>query len=95
MRNKMSIWVWHCDAQPDSYLFKGNPNIGIPPYHLGGVEHLLCGEQLVWEYTKHTLEMDVDIIWWNKRFPKQRVKPKSIMVEIRPFYKRKPKEKNE
>lgn len=89
---KLSIWVLYSDAPHGGYLFKGNPNRGVPPYHLGGIENLLCGEHLVWSYTRKVIENEAGIMWWNERFPQQRVKPKSIMVEMRPYYKRAKKE---
>ncbi len=95
MTQKQSIWVLCSDTPHCCYLFKGNPNSGVPgvpPYHLGGIENLLLGEVLVWEHTRSVLEKYIDIQWWNERFPKQRVKPKSIMVEMRPYYKRAKKE---
>ena len=92
MKDKMSIWVWYSDAPYSGYLFHGNPNHGVPPYHFGGIENLLFGDRLVWAHTRKVLEMDAGIMWWNERFPKQRVKPKSVMVEIRPYYKRIKKE---
>lgn len=85
--NKMSIWVWHTDAPHGGYLFHGNPNRGLPPFHLGSIENLLCGESLVWEHTRRALDMNLDIHWWNTQFPKYKVKPTSIMVEIRPYRK--------
>ena len=87
--NKMSIWVWYSDAPHGGFLFEGNPNRGMPPFHIGGIENLLCGELLVWERTRKALEMDTDILWWNERFQSIRVKPKSIMVEMRPYYRQK------
>ena len=92
MKDKMSIWVLHSNAPHGGYLFHGNPNQDIPPYHLGDIENILYGEKLVWAYTRKVLEMDTGILWWNERFPKHRVKPKSVMVEIRPYYKRAKKE---
>ena len=94
MKDKLTIWVWHCNAPQGGFLYKGNPNRGLPNYHLGGITNLICGEHLVWDYTRKALEMDVDILWWNERFPAYKVKPKQIMVEIRPYYYRKKEEQN-
>ena len=91
MKDKMSIWVLVSEAAHGGCLFYGNPNHGCPPYHLGDIENILFGERLVWEHTRKAVEMDAGILWWNERFPNQRVKAKSVMVEIRPFYKRNPK----
>lgn len=81
---KMSVWAWHCDAPHGGYLFHGNPNPGLPPFHLGGIEDILCGRHLVREYTRKVLEMDVRILEWNKRFPHLRVRPKLVTIEMRP-----------
>ena len=83
MSEKKSIWVWYSDAPYGGYLFEGNPNRCAPPFHLGGIENLLCGELLVWEYTRKGLEMDTDIAWWNRACPKFKVHPKCVTVEIR------------
>ena len=83
VNEKMSIWVWYSDAPHGGYLFEGNPNRGAPPFHLGGIENLLCGELLVWEYTRKGLEMDTDVAWWNRDCPKFKVYPKCVTVEIR------------
>lgn len=92
---KLSIWVLYSDAQHGGYLFYGNTNQNIPPYHLGGIEQMMYGEKLVWTYTRKTLEMDGGVLWWNERFSDKRVKPKCVMVEIRPFYKRAEKKGDE
>lgn len=81
---KMSVWAWHCDAPQGGYLFHGNPNRGIPSFHFGGIENILCGEHLIWEHTRKALEMDVRILEWNERFSGLRVKPKIITVEMLP-----------
>ena len=81
---KMSVWAWHCDAPQGGYLFYGNPNRGLPSFHFGGIENILRGEHLVWEYTRKTLEMDARILEWNEWFPSHRVKPKLITIEMRP-----------
>ena len=95
MRNeKMSIWVWYSDAPHGGYLFEGNPNRDMPPFHIGEILNLLCGEKIVWEHTRKVLEMNMDIAWWNERFPFMRVKPKSIMVEMRPYYRPRKKGKD-
>lgn len=92
--DKMSIWAWYSDAPHGGYLFKGNPSCGLPPFHFGGIENLIYGEKLVWEHTRNVLEMNMDIVWWNERFPFMRVKPKSIMVEMRPYYRPRKKGKD-
>ena len=81
---KMSVWAWYCDAPHGGYLFHGNPNVGTPPFHLGGIENIVCGEQLVWEHRRGTLEMNISVLSWNEQFPKFRVKPKLITIEMRP-----------
>lgn len=82
--NKRSVWAWYCDAPQGGYLFHGNPNRGLPQFHLGDIGNILCGEHLVWEYTRKMLEMDTHVLEWNKWFPGHRVKPKLITLEIRP-----------
>lgn len=84
--NKMSVWVWYSDAPHGGYLFHGNPNLGMPPFHLGNLENLICGERLVWEHTRRTLEMDMRIVEWNHhpRTMKWHVCPKLITIELRP-----------
>lgn len=89
MKDKMSIWAWHSDATHGGYLFHGNPNPDTPPLHFGGIINIVHGERLVSAETRKALEMDTGIIWWNEHFPQFRVKPKSVMLEIRPYYKRK------
>lgn len=84
MMCKMSVWVWHCNAPQGGYLFYGNPNVGLPPFHLGGIENMVYGEQLVWEHRRGTLEMNISVLNWNEQCPKFRVKPKLITVEMRP-----------
>lgn len=90
---KRSIWVWYCDQTHGGFLFRGNPNPqeNTPPYHLGGICNLVNGETIVYAGTLAALKMESGITEWNIRFPQFRVKPKSIMVEIRPYYKRKNK----
>ena len=87
---KRSIWALYCDKPHGGYLFHGNPNPPdrVPQFHLGSVENLICGESLVCAKNRKTLEMDMRIIEWNSHFPMFRVKPKSIMLEIRPYYKK-------
>lgn len=84
MMCKMSVWAWHCDAPQGGYLFRGNPNRGLPPFHFGSIENILGGEHLLWEHTRKALEMDVRILEWNARFPEHRVKPRLITIEMRP-----------
>ena len=81
---KMSVWAWHCDSPQGGYLFYSNPNRGLPPFHFGGIENIMCGEHLIWEYTRKVLEMDARILEWNECFPGYRVKPKLITIEMRP-----------
>lgn len=81
---KMSVWAWHCDAPQGGYLFYGNPNRGLPSFHFGGIENIMCGERLVWEHTRKALEMDARILEWNEWFPGYRVKPKLVTVEMHP-----------
>lgn len=80
---KMSVWAWHCDTWYGEFLFHGNPNHGLPPFHLGGIVNISCGENLIWEHTRKELEMNVDVLWWNQRFPDHRVKPQLVTIEIR------------
>lgn len=82
--NKISIWVWYSDAPYGGYLFQGNPNPGMPRYHIGRLENLLCGELLVWERTRRILEMDMSIVEWNHHPRTMRVRPKLITIELRP-----------
>lgn len=89
---KRSLWVWYSDAPHGGYLFRGNPNPGYPPYSMGDIDDLINGRRLVCAETRRALEMEVGVHEWNIRFPKHKVKPVSIMVEIRPYYKRKQKE---
>lgn len=86
--NKRSLWAWYSDAPHGGYLFNGNPNLGYPPFHMGGIENIINGECLVCANTRKALVMDFGVVEWNRRFPQFRVKPVSIMVEIRPYYKR-------
>ena len=81
---KMSVWAWHCDAPLGGWLFHGNPNHGMPPFHFGTIENVLHGEHLIWERTRTALEMDICIKEWNERFPGHRVKPKLITIEMHP-----------
>lgn len=90
---KRSIWVWYCESTHGGFLFRGNPNPKIPAYHLGDVGNLICGEVLVCAETKSALELEFDVAEWNMRFPQFRVKPKSVMVEMRPYYIRKKNER--
>lgn len=89
---KRSIWVWYCDRTHGGFLFRGNPNPKTPTYHLGDVGNLICGEVLVFAETRRELELEFNVAEWNVRFPQYRVKPKSIMVEIRPYRIRKKNE---
>ena len=82
--NKMSVWVWYSDAPHGGYLFQGNPNPGMPPFHLGSLENLLCGGRLVWQHTRRALEMDMRIMEWNHHPRTMLVRPKLITVELRP-----------
>lgn len=82
--DKISVWVWHSDAPHGGYLFHGNPNPGIPQFHLGNLENLLCGEWLVWERTRRALEMDMSIAEWNHHPRTMKVRPKLITIELRP-----------
>ena len=84
MMCKMTVWVWHCDAPQGGYLFHGNPNRELPSFHFGGIENILCGEHLIWEHTRKSLEMDSRILEWNERFPGHRVKPKLITIDMLP-----------
>lgn len=84
MSETMSVWVWHSDAPHGGYLFHGNPNSGMPPFHFGSLENLLCGEWLVWEHTRRALEMDIRVIEWNNHPRTMRVQPKLITIELRP-----------
>ncbi len=88
---KQSIWVLYSDAPHGGYLFHGNPNLELPPYHLGGILNVLYGEKLVWAYSRKMLEMEMGVMLWNERVPDFRVKPKSVMVEMRPYYRAKKK----
>lgn len=81
MKDKRTIWVWHCNSFNGRYLFAGNLNPGIPPYHYGDLSNILEGEQLVWAYTRRGLT-DIAISLWNKRFPQYKVKPMKIEIEI-------------
>ena len=83
---QLTIWAWYSDAPHGGYLFHGNPNPDMPPYHLGGLENLVCGEWLVWEHTRHALEMDLRIEEWNHhpRTMTMKVRPKLITIELRP-----------
>ena len=87
--NKQSLWVWYSDAPHGGYLFQGNPNREYPSFHLGRIDNIINGERLVCAGTKKVLEMDFRVAEWNHRFPQFKVKPVSVMVEIRPYYKRK------
>lgn len=84
IRQIISVWAWHCDASHGGYLFDGNPNHELPPFHLGDIENILCGENLTWANTRKVLEMNADVLWWNQRFPRHRVKPQLVTIEIRP-----------
>lgn len=86
---KRSVWALYCDKPHGGYLFHAgtNPHNGVPHFHLGSVENLICGETLVCAENRKTIEMDMRIIEWNSRFPDFKVKPRSIMLEIRPYYK--------
>lgn len=90
---KRSAWVWFSDKPHGGYLFRGNPNPPgtIPPYHVGGIENMVCGEELVAAETRKVLEMEMGVTEWNHRMPYFAVKPKCVMIEIRPYYKRKKK----
>ena len=81
---KLTIWAWYSDAPHGGYLFFGNPNPDMPPYHLGGLENLVCGEWLVWAHTRHTLEMDLRIEEWNHHPRTMKVRPRLITIELRP-----------
>ncbi len=83
MMAKFAVWTWYSDAPQGGFLFSGNPNREMPPFHLGGVEELLRGGRLVWEFTRSMLKMDVRVLEWNERFPEMRVKPKLIVIEMR------------
>lgn len=85
MKDKMSVWAWHSDAPHGGYLFHGNPNPGMPPFHIGGLENLICGEWLVWEHTRRALEMDMSIAEWNhhQRTMSMKMRPKLITIELR------------
>ena len=87
MKDKISIWVWFCDAPHGGYLFHGNPNPLQPPYHLGDIENMIYGERIVFQQTRRVLEMDTDIIWWNDMYPQFKVKPRNIMVYTKPIYR--------
>ena len=80
---KMTVWAWYCDAPQGGWLFHGNPNRGLPPFHFGTIENVLHGEHLIWEHTRKALEMDIRIVEWNERFQGHRVKPKLITLELR------------
>ena len=80
---KMSVFAWYCDKPHGGYLFHGNPNRGLPSFHLGGIDNILCGEHLVWEYTRKELKMDLRIVEWNEWFPGHRVKPQEKEVETK------------
>jgi hypothetical protein len=56
------------------------------------VENLICGEVLVFAETRSALELEFDVAEWNMRFPQYRVKPKSVMIEMRPCCIRKKNE---
>ena len=86
MKDKISVWSWHSDAPHGGYLFHGNPNSGMPPFHLGRLENLLYGERLVWEHTRRALEMDMSIVEWNHhpRTTNRKVSPRLITIELRP-----------
>ena len=92
---KRAVWVWCCDKPHGGYLFRGNPNVPrMPPYHLGNILTLVdCGHTLVTSETRKTLEMESGVLEWNLRMPFFEVKPKCVMIEIRPYYKRKEKAK--
>lgn len=81
---KMSVWAWYCDAPQGGYLFHSNPNVGMPPFHLGGIENIVYGERLVWEHRRGTLEMNISVSSWNNQYPKFRVTPRLITLELRP-----------
>ena len=93
---KRSMWVWFCEKTHGGYLFRGNPNItsgnarwiDIPPYHIGGIDNIINGETLVCAETKKALEMEAGVMEWNLYFPQFSVKPKCVMIEVRPYYKR-------
>ena len=90
-RSKYAVWVWYCDLPQGGYLFRGNPNppSKTPPYHLNSVFGLVHGEQIVWAETRKTLEAELGVDEWNMKFPQFRVKPKSVLIDIRPYYIRK------
>lgn len=92
---KRSIWVWHCDKPQGGFLFRGNPNPKTPAYHLGDIEDLIFGGVLVFADTRRALELEFDIAEWNVCFPQYRVKPRSVMVEIRPYRIRKKTKESE
>ena len=91
MKDKRSIWTWYCDSPQGGFLFRGNPNPPdrTPPYHLGGIRNLINGEVLVCAETVAALKLEFGVDEWNLRFPQFRVKPKSVMIEIRPYYAKK------
>jgi len=80
---KMSVWAWRCDVWDGEYLFGGNPNHNLPPFHLGGIINILYGENLIWEPTRKRLEMNADVTWWNHLFPNYRVNPQLVTIEMR------------
>ena len=79
-----TVWVWYCKSPHGGYLFHGNRNSGMPPFHLGCLDNLIYGERLVWERTRKVLEMNVDVRWWNQQVPYYRVEPKLVTIEISP-----------
>lgn len=90
--SKRSLWVWYSDAPHGGYLFEGNPNRVCPPFHLGRIDNIINGERLVCANTRKALEMNFEVAVWDNKFPQFKIKPVSVMVEIRPYYKRKQKE---
>lgn len=89
MIDKTTILVWHCDKPKGrcGYLFHGNPNKGLPPYHFGGIGNLMFGECIVYGLTRCGLMVCNPMREWNRKFPQFRVKPRRITIEMRPCAK--------
>lgn len=81
MRDNWTVWAWYCDKPQGGFLFHGNPNPQIPPYHCGGIYHMIR-ERMVYAVTRITLIKCYPMKEWNRIFPKCRVKPVRVTVTM-------------
>lgn len=86
LKDSVSFWALFCKADHGGWLFHRNPNPGYDPYHLGRLENILDGEQIVHSRTRRALEMDMDVVCWNEHHPWYKVTPRRVTLEIRPSY---------